>query len=69
MGGRHWELSVTPTLRYNAHSRAWRAWAVRVLSLLFSTLLQVLLLGMTGRTAVIERKNHELAASENRYAE
>ena len=69
VGGRHWELSVTPTLRYNAHSRAWRAWAVGVLSLLFSTLLQVLLLGMTGRTAVIERKNQELAASENRYAE
>ncbi|MBK8594719.1 MAG: response regulator [Holophagales bacterium] len=45
------------------------AWAIGVAGLVFATLLQVLLLGMTGRTAVIERTNEALHRSEARLEE
>jgi PAS domain S-box-containing protein len=40
---------------------------VGVAGLLFTALLQLMMLGMTGRTAVIQQKNEELKASEERY--
>ena len=64
MGDRDWTLSVRRTPAYAALHRPWLAWAVGVLGLLFATLLQVLLLGMTGRTAVIARTNEALKSSQ-----
>ncbi len=64
---RVWELALAPTPMYREQRRSWFAWGVGVVGLLFAALLQVLMLGMTGRTAVMQRKNDELAASEKRY--
>ena len=60
MGDREWELTVTPTPDYWQQRRPWLAWAVGVAGLMFATLLQVLMLGMTGRTAVIQRYRDQL---------
>jgi PAS domain S-box-containing protein len=64
---RELELSVYSTKEYWRQHRSWRGWAVGVAGLIFAALLQVLMLGMTGRTIVIQRKNEELEASEYRY--
>jgi diguanylate cyclase (GGDEF)-like protein/PAS domain S-box-containing protein len=64
MGDRDWRLAVTVTENYRQAHRPWLAWAVGVVGLLFATLLQVLMLGMTGRTAIIERKNAVLLQAE-----
>jgi PAS domain S-box-containing protein len=66
MGDRNWELSVYTTEGYRQQHRPWLAWAVGVAGLLFTTLLQVLMLGMTGRTALIHCQNDALKASEER---
>ncbi|AUB79747.1 CHASE domain-containing protein [Candidatus Thiodictyon syntrophicum] len=60
LGDRDWDLSVTPTADYRQQHRPWLAWAVGVAGLMFATLLQVLMLGMTGRTAVIQRYRDNL---------
>ena len=60
MGDRDWTLSVHTTASYRQQHRPWMAWIVGVAGLMFVTLLQILLLGMTGRTAVILRKNEEI---------
>ncbi|WP_295386562.1 hypothetical protein [uncultured Thiodictyon sp.] len=62
MGDRDWVLSVVATEGYRQQHRPWLAWAVGVVGLLFATLLQVLMLGMTGRTAAIQRYRDNLAA-------
>ena len=64
---RTWELALVPTREYGEQGRRWFAWAVGVAGLLFASLLQVLMLGMTGRAAVVQRKNDELRDSERRY--
>ncbi|WP_295578613.1 EAL domain-containing protein [uncultured Lamprocystis sp.] len=64
MGDRDWRLAVIVTEDYRQAHRPWLAWAVGVVGLLFATLLQVLMLGMTGRTAIIERKNAVLLQAE-----
>ncbi len=64
---RSWELALVPTDLYGEQGRRWFAWAVGVAGLLFASLLQVLMLGMTGRAAVVQRKNDELLESERRY--
>ena len=64
---RTWELALVPTRQYEEQGRRWFAWAVGVAGLLFASLLQVLMLGMTGRAAVVQRKNDELRESERRY--
>lgn len=64
---RQWELALSPSRLYNEQQRGWFAWGVGVIGLLFVSLFQVLMLGMTGRTAVMQRKNDELSASEHRY--
>ena len=66
-GDRDWILSVAITEGHRQAHRPWAAWAVGVVGLLFAALFQVLMLGTTGRTAVIERKNEALRASEERY--
>jgi len=60
MGDRDWVLSIYTTTGYRQQHRPWMAWAVGVAGLMFAALLQILMLGMTGRTAVILRKNEEI---------
>jgi len=78
MADREWTLRVIPTEAYLQAHRPWLAWGVGVISLMFVALLQVLMLGLTGRTALIQRRVDEqtdeiraksaaLAASEARY--
>lgn len=67
MADRHWRLRIIPDQIYQQKHRVWWAWGVGIASLLFTALLQVLLLGVTGRAAVIRRKNRALKLSEERY--
>ncbi len=60
MGDRDWELSVFVTKSYRQKHKQWAAWAVGVAGLILATLLQILMLGMTGRSAVILRKNEQI---------
>ncbi|WP_374245784.1 CHASE domain-containing protein [Zoogloea sp.] len=71
-GDREWLLQVTADERYLESQRSLNAWAVGVAGLLFTTLLQALLLGLTGRNWIVQRqvdrhtadlaaKNRELA--------
>lgn len=67
MGDRDWILSVEPTEEYQRLHRPWMAWAVGVAGLLFASLFQILMLGMTGRTFIIQRKNEAVRISEEVY--
>lgn len=67
MGDRTWILNIVPTQEYVQQRRPWMAWGVGIAGLLFSSLLQILMLGMTGRNSITRRKNQELEASEARY--
>jgi signal transduction histidine kinase len=69
MGDRDWTLSVHTTASYRQQHRPWMAWIVGVAGLMFVTLLQILLLGMTGRTAVILRKNEEIQGMARKLEE
>jgi len=60
MGDRNWQLSIYTTHYYQQLHQPRMAWVVGVAGLLFIALLQILMLGMTGRTAVILRKNSEI---------
>ncbi|NVZ10501.1 CHASE domain-containing protein [Allochromatium humboldtianum] len=60
MGDRDWLLTVSVDEDYRQAHLPWLAWAVGVVGLLFATLLQVLMLGMTGRAAFIQRQNEQL---------
>ena len=60
MGDRDWMLSIYTTASYLQQHHPWMAWVVGVAGLIFAALLQILMLGMTGRTAVILRKNKEI---------
>ena len=59
MMDRTWRLEVMPTPRYLAAHRPWVAWGVGVVCLLLATLVQMLILGMLGRTATIRRRVDE----------
>ncbi|TYC53557.1 response regulator [Zoogloea oleivorans] len=69
---REWELTVSASDHYLEQSRPWVAWAVGVIGLLFATLLQTLMLGMSGRTAIIgrqvERQTADIAAKNKELA-
>lgn len=67
MGDRDWELSVYPVRGYFQQRRQGLVWAVGLVGLLFTLLMQILMLGMTGRAALIHRQNEALKASEERY--
>lgn len=56
---RIWNLDVFPTAEFLRRQRSWIAWSIGIAGLVFAALLQVLLLAMTGRTAVIHRKVRE----------
>ncbi|KAA6184466.1 EAL domain-containing protein [Thiohalocapsa marina] len=64
MGDRDWQLRVAVTEAYRQQHRPWLAWAIGLVGLLFAALLQVLLLGMTGHAAIIQRKNTQLLLAE-----
>ena|GEM_PF-1193856 len=56
VGDRTWEITLLPSEAYFQQQRHWTSWVVGVIGLLFATLLQILMLGMTGRTVTIQRK-------------
>ena len=60
VGDRDWLLAVSVGEDYRQAHRPWLAWTVGVVGLLFATLLQVLMLGMTGRAAFIQRQNEQI---------
>jgi signal transduction histidine kinase len=60
MADRDWVLSVDSNAAYRRDHRPLIAWSVGVVGLTFAALLQILLLGMTGQSAVILRKNDEI---------
>ncbi|MDD2987936.1 MAG: CHASE domain-containing protein [Zoogloea sp.] len=62
VGDRQWLLETQASDAYLQQNRPWVAWAVGVVGLLFAALLQTLMLGMTGRTAIIQRKVEEQTA-------
>ncbi len=64
MGDRHWIVAVQATPAYVRQQRSWLAWGVGVAGLVFATLVQILMLGMTGRTAVVQRANEALTRAE-----
>ena len=71
-GDRSWTLQVFADDHYLALNRPWIAWGVGVVGLLFATLLQTLMLGMSGRTAIIERRverqTQDIAAANKELA-
>jgi PAS domain S-box-containing protein len=72
LADRDWELTVSAGDSYLELNRPWVAWAVGVIGLLFASLLQTLMLGMSGRTAIIgrqvERQTADIAAKNKELA-
>ena len=66
---REWELLVYPTQTYLEQHRPWVAWSVGVAGLLFAALLQMLMLGMTGRAEQVRRKVEEQTAEIQAHRE
>ncbi len=60
VGNRQWKLALLPDKTYQTPVYPWGAWAIGIAGLLGASLLQILLLGMTGRTSVVQRKNQKL---------
>lgn len=56
---RVWELSVFPTPEYIHRQPTPVAWIISIVGLFFSALLQVLMLVITGRTSLVEKKVRE----------
>lgn len=56
MADRDWQFRLLPTQAYLAQNRSWVAWAVGVIGLHFAALLQVMILAITGRSALIQRQ-------------
>lgn len=56
MADRDWVLRITPGESYLQEHRPWGAWSIGVVGLLFAALLQVLMLGVTARSALIKRR-------------
>lgn len=59
MADREWVLRVIPTQAYLQAHRPWLAWLVGVVGLILAALLQILMLGVTGRAAQIQRRVDE----------
>lgn len=54
--GRLWRISVYPTQDFMAHNRSLLAWLVLAGGLILASLLQALLLTITGRTSIVQRQ-------------
>ena len=71
MGDRDWLFSVYTTGRYHELHRPWIAWVSGIVGLVFASLFQLLMLGMAGRNAELDRitearKAREQAEAHNR---
>lgn len=64
---RVWMLMVSPSRTYLAEERKWISWAVGVFGFLFSGLLQMMLLGATGRSVELKIQNEKIRSNEQRY--
>ena len=62
MADRQWTLTVGPTPAYLEQHRSWLAWAMGIISLMFTVLLYFMMLTMTGRNSLIQRKVEEQTA-------
>ncbi|MDB2414996.1 CHASE domain-containing protein [Rickettsiales bacterium] len=62
IAGRQWTLEFTPTYVFIKKQQGWQAWSVLIGGLLFTSLLQALLLIMTARTEVIKKLVEERTA-------
>jgi signal transduction histidine kinase len=62
LADRQWTLTVTPSATYLMQHRSWLTWTIGIVSLLFTALLQMMMLAMTGRSFVIRRKVEEQTA-------
>lgn len=71
VGDQDWTLVLTATPAYLQQHRSWAAWGIGMVGLLFAALLQILLLGFTGRTYLSQRQNAALEAeiTERKLAE
>ena len=71
VGDQDWALILSATPAYLQQNRSWAAWGVGMVGLLFAALLQILLLGFTGRTHLSQRQNAALEAeiTERKLAE
>ena len=56
---RAWELTVSPTAEYLRQHRSWLSMAVGTVGLLFAALLQLMVMAMSGRAAVVRQKVEE----------
>ncbi|NCB07177.1 MAG: hypothetical protein EOM73_03320, partial [Bacteroidia bacterium] len=56
MADRSWILQVYPTSDYLREHRSWFAWGIGVAGLLFSALLQMMMLAMSGRTFAVQQQ-------------
>jgi signal transduction histidine kinase/FixJ family two-component response regulator/HPt (histidine-containing phosphotransfer) domain-containing protein len=69
IGGRVWRISVYPTPEYFVENRTLLAWMVLAAGLLLVSLLQALLLAMTGRASVVRRLVEEQTEKLRRQEE
>lgn len=54
--GRNWQISLYPTTEFLADERSLFAWSVLATGLIVASMLQAMLLGMTGRTYAIQHQ-------------
>ena len=69
VGDRTWLMEMRSTHAFLAHSHGWQSWMVLAGSLLFTGLLGILLLVVTGRTVSIEETVNERTRALNRSNE
>ena len=62
MADRQWTLTVDPAPAYLMQHRSWLTWTIGIVSLLIAVLLQMMMLAVTGRNFVIQRKVDEQTA-------
>ena len=67
VGGRRWNIGVTPSPGLFGPGRSWQPWALLTISLFFTGLLGALLLIVTGRTLKTEALATENAKLSKRY--
>ncbi len=69
VGDRGWTLTLSATPAYLRQYRSWAAWGVGVVGLGFAALLQLMMLGFTGRAYLIELQNTALEVAEAKLRE
>jgi len=59
IAGRKWEILLSPTVRYLEKNYSWSTWASLSIGTLFSGLLSIFLLSVTGKAADLEQMVHD----------